>query len=42
VSKVETDKPHRIRLTLPELEPGRFQGLFFDNVEDEYTEDLAP
>ncbi|MGB7844931.1 MAG: hypothetical protein WBL63_04895 [Candidatus Acidiferrum sp.] len=42
VSTISVDKPHTIRLTLPRLEPGRFQGLFFDNVEDEYTEQLAP
>lgn len=42
VSTISMDQPHTINLTLPKLEPGRFQGLFFDNVEDEYTEELAP
>jgi hypothetical protein len=41
LSTIAVDKPHTIHLTLPQLEPGRFQGLFFDNVEDEYTEQLA-
>jgi hypothetical protein len=41
VSTISVDQPHTIHLTLPKLEPGRLQGLFFDNVEDEYTEELA-
>jgi hypothetical protein len=42
LSRISVDQPHTIRLTLPKLEPGRFQGLFFDNVEDEHTDELAP
>jgi hypothetical protein len=42
LSAVENDKAHSIRLTLPALERSRFQGLFFDNLENEYTEQLAP
>jgi hypothetical protein len=42
LSAIDSDRPHSIRLTLPTLEPGRFQGLFFENVEDEYTDELAP
>jgi hypothetical protein len=42
LSTVEYDKPHSIRLTLPSPERGHLQGVFFDNVEDEYTEELAP
>jgi hypothetical protein len=29
-----------VELTLPRVEPGRFQGLFFENVETEYTDQL--
>lgn len=42
VSTISVDQLHTMHLNLPKLEPGRFQGLFFDNVEDEYTEELAP
>jgi hypothetical protein len=28
---------HRIALRVPKLPPGRFQGLFFENVEPELT-----
>jgi hypothetical protein len=42
VSAISVDQLHSIRLTIPELESGRFQGLFFDNVEDEFTEQLVP
>jgi len=42
LSMVQPDTPHTIQLVLPKLEPGRFKGVFFDNVETEYTEQLAP
>jgi hypothetical protein len=42
VSAVNVDQPHSIRVTIPKLESGHFQGLFFDNVEDEFTEQFAP
>jgi hypothetical protein len=42
VSRIDPDKTHSVWLTLSKVEPGRFQGLFFDNVENEYTEQLAP
>jgi hypothetical protein len=42
LSHVTPDATHTIRLTLPKLDPGRFQGVFFDNVETEYTDQLAP
>jgi hypothetical protein len=43
LSRLRPDSPVDIEVTLPELEPGRFQGLFFDNVETEYTQRfLAP
>jgi hypothetical protein len=38
VSTLRPDVPHRVELTLPSLSPGRFQGLFFENVEPEWTE----
>jgi hypothetical protein len=37
VSSLDPDKEHVIEVTLPQLAPGRFQGLFFENVEPEYT-----
>jgi hypothetical protein len=42
ISGISADHPHTIHLILPKLDSGRFQGLFFDNVESEYTEQLAP
>ncbi len=41
VSMLEPDVPHRIELTLPPLPAGRFQGLFFENVEPEWTTAVA-
>jgi hypothetical protein len=41
VSWLEADKSQAVELTLPPLEAGRFQGLFFDNVETEYTEQIV-
>ena len=37
VSSLAPDVPHRIELTLPALPAGHFQGLFFENVEPEWT-----
>jgi hypothetical protein len=37
VSRLRPDSPLDIEVTLPTLEPGRFQGVFFENVETEYT-----
>ena len=42
VSALDPDRTHSVRLTLPKLADGRFQGVFFDNVENEYTDQLAP
>ena len=42
VSALDPDRTHSVRLTLPKLAAGRFQGVFFDNVENEYTDQLAP
>lgn len=37
VSGLKPDVKHTFEVSLPELQPGQFQGLFFDNVETEYT-----
>lgn len=42
VSRLEPDRAHRFELELPRLEPGQFRGLFFENVEPEYTSVVAP
>jgi hypothetical protein len=42
VSSLQPDKQYRVELSLPPLKPGQFQGLFFDNVETEWTEQIAP
>jgi len=42
VSHLEPDVRHRVKVTLPEgLRPGQFQGLFFEHVETEYTNQIA-
>jgi len=41
VSRLQPGRPYRADLELPPLKPGQFQGLFFDNVETEYTGTLA-
>jgi hypothetical protein len=41
LSKLAVDTPHMIQLALPPTEPSHLQGLFFDNIESEYTEQLA-
>ncbi|HSA95729.1 MAG TPA: hypothetical protein VLJ16_06750, partial [Acidobacteriota bacterium] len=38
VSRLRPDSPCDIEVSLPTLEPGRFEGVFFENVEPEYTE----
>jgi hypothetical protein len=42
VSLLEADREYRFELDLPPLEPGRYQGLFVENVETEYTEQVGP
>ncbi len=37
VSALLPDLEYRVLLELPQLRPGQFQGLFFENVETEYT-----
>jgi hypothetical protein len=41
VSSLTPDQPHTFDVELPPLAPGQFQGLFFENVEAEFTKDLA-
>jgi hypothetical protein len=41
LSKLAVDTPHTIQLAVPPTERSHFQGLFFDNIEPEYTEQLA-
>ncbi len=41
VSSLKPDKEHVVEANLPQLPPGRFQGLFFENVEPEYTSSIA-
>lgn len=41
VSSLEPDKEHVMEVTLPRLTPGMFQGLFFENVEPEYTRSVV-
>jgi hypothetical protein len=38
VSMLDADREYRFDLELPPLEPGRLQGVFFENVETEYTD----
>ncbi len=40
VSAIVPDVEHTVELRLPPLRPGQFQGLFFENVEPEYTAGL--
>jgi hypothetical protein len=42
LSKARPDTPHRVEVELPPgLQPGQFQGLFLENVETEFTSELA-
>jgi len=43
VSSLKPDTRHTVEVTLPTgLQPGQFQGLFFENVEAEFTNELVP
>jgi hypothetical protein len=38
VSQIAAEVEHRVELEVPTgLKPGHFQGIFFENVETEYT-----
>lgn len=41
LSLLEADREHTFELALPPLRPGQLQGLFFENVETEYTSAIA-
>lgn len=42
VASLKPDTKHQVEVAIPEgLRPGQFQGLYFDNVETEYTQALA-
>ncbi|MBV9851257.1 MAG: hypothetical protein JO250_16425 [Armatimonadetes bacterium] len=41
VSALAPDVPHTVALSLPTLQPGQFQGVFFENVETEYATEVA-
>jgi len=41
ISAIAPDVRHSIALSLPPLKPGQFQGVFFENVETEYTDKVA-
>jgi len=41
VSSLAPNRQYNVELTLPGLKPGQFQGLFFENVEDEYTTEIV-
>jgi hypothetical protein len=41
LSKIAPDTRHTFTLHLPQLKPGQFQGVFFDNVEPRFTEALV-
>ena len=40
LSSIQPDRQHHLTVTLPNLAPGQFQGLFFDNVETTYTQTI--
>jgi len=42
ISHLNPDINHIFELSLPELQQGQYQGLFFENVETEYTTELIP
>jgi hypothetical protein len=41
VSLLSAGMEHRVRLELPRLRPGQFQGLFFENVEPQFTDSIV-
>jgi hypothetical protein len=42
ISLLSPDRDYTVELDLPRLRPGQFQGLFFENVEAEYTDLVEP
>jgi hypothetical protein len=41
LSSLEPDRHHNLEVMLPQLAAGRFQGLFFENIEPEYTREIV-
>jgi len=41
LSSLEPDRHHILEVMLPQLAAGRFQGLFFENIEPEYTREIV-
>ncbi|MDP6633778.1 MAG: hypothetical protein QGG42_02690 [Phycisphaerae bacterium] len=41
LSDLKPEKQYKVTVELPELQPGQFQGLFFDNIEPEHTTTIA-
>jgi len=41
LSLLEPERRYRFELELPALRPGQLQGVFFENVETEYTDRIA-
>jgi hypothetical protein len=41
ISDLANDTKYNIEVTTPTLEPGQFLGLYFDNIETEYTRTLV-
>jgi hypothetical protein len=40
ISHLEPDKDYEVEIVVPSLAPGRFLGLFLENVETEYTDNI--
>jgi hypothetical protein len=41
LSHLKADTKYQVEVDLPELSPGQFHGLYFENIENEYTEKVA-
>jgi hypothetical protein len=41
VSLLSAGVPHAVSVQLPALRPGQFQGLFFENVEPQFTDEIV-
>jgi hypothetical protein len=42
LSTIAPDKPHKLALRLPAAVQDKLQGVFFDNVESQFTEEVVP
>ncbi len=42
ISFIEPDSDHQVTVEISDLKPGQFQGLYFENIETEYTQELTP